>query len=290
MNNKQLISGFNEAGLDVQFAIYETAPQLNHLLTDPGVLRFIAKLGGEEVFVNQFLEDMRVQLVLAGVILLTIGKQVNPQGYEQCFLNRVNTFGGVLGIATPQNTWTSSTAPSQRNMVAGYHFLSANFQLRREIFQVCAACARGTTVYNALFREVDNFLSGVEMGHIMMIDRYLFKRYRELLRWRLLADCTEQMILAWTYLAEKPQEERYYVKLLYPKEETAVLNRTNFSLYVATAQYETTSMKNYMGTQKDKVISDIFDEVQAYLWYRHSLSFVSVLSSEFSTLEGQEKN
>jgi hypothetical protein len=148
-------------------------------------------------------------------------------------------------------------------------------------------------VYNALFREVVNFLSGVEMGHIIMIDRYLFKRYRELLRWGLQADYTEQMVMAWSYLAEKPEEERYFVKILYSKEETAVLNRTNFSLYVAAssaaAQYETPSMKNYMGTQKDKVISDIFEGVQAYLWYRHSLSFVAVPSTNYSQLDGEER-
>ena len=170
------------------------------------MLRFIEKIGGEDVFVDQYLTDTKVQLVLAGVILLTLGKQVNPQGYEGWFQNRVNTFGGVLGVATPQNIWTHTGAPSQRNMVAGYHFLSANFQVRTEIFQVCAACARGRSVYNALFLEVVNFVSGVEMGHIITIDRYLFKRYRELLRWRLLADCTEQMVMAWSYLAEKPEE------------------------------------------------------------------------------------
>jgi hypothetical protein len=138
MNNRQLMAGFLEAGLEVDFALYETQEQLRELLSHEGVLRFVAKIGGEDVFQDQYLTDMKVQLILAGVILLTLGKHVNPQGYEGWFQNRVNTFGGVLGVATPQTIWTYANVPSQRNLVAGYHFLSTNFQLQREIFTLCS--------------------------------------------------------------------------------------------------------------------------------------------------------
>ena len=50
------------------------------------------------------------------------------------------------------------------------------------MFLVCVSAGRSPDRISAIFREFVLFLQGVEMGHIIMIDRYIFSKYPELLR------------------------------------------------------------------------------------------------------------
>jgi hypothetical protein len=78
-------------------------------------------------------------------------------------------------------------------------------------------------------------LQGAEMNHSILIDTYVFNKYPELLRIRLLRDNMATYNAAMEFLFTIPAGERMYVKLLYPKDQTAVLNRNNFSLLASAA-------------------------------------------------------
>jgi hypothetical protein len=91
------------------------------------------------------------------------------------------------------------------------------------------------------------------MTHIILIDEYLYSRYRERLSIRMLAENHKAMTAVWEYLASLPPQDVYFAKILYDKEATACLNRNSFPLHisaaVAAARFETPSMINYRGTE-----------------------------------------
>jgi hypothetical protein len=60
------------------------------------------------------------------------------------------------------------------------------------------------------------------MGHIIMINRYIFRKYPEFLRMRSLHDNMEAMNNAWTYLASLDPGERYFANILYTKDDSAI--------------------------------------------------------------------
>jgi hypothetical protein len=111
--------------------------------------------------------------------------------------------------------------------------MSAAFNLRRHYFQVCISAVKHTSRLGAIFREIVMFLQGVEMGHILMIDRYIFGKYSEFIRMGLLE-------------IVRPRR-----KLLFSRDERAALNRNNFSLLataaVPAAQTGTPSMQFHRG-------------------------------------------
>ena len=87
------------------------------------------------------------------------------------------------------------------------------------------------------------------MGHIIMMDRYIFAKYFEVLETRSLRDNMEVMNNVWSYRSSLDQGETYFAKILYNKDETAALNTYNFNSLataaIATAQSEIPSMRFY---------------------------------------------
>jgi hypothetical protein len=73
------------------------------------------------------------------------------------------------------------------------------------------------------------------MTHIILIDEYLYHRFKELLSVRLLAENHKGMATVWEFLASLEEHERFFAKVLYDKEATACLNRGNFPLHIAAA-------------------------------------------------------
>jgi hypothetical protein len=120
-------------------------------------------------------------------------------------------------------------------------------------------------------------LKGAGTTHIILIDEYLYTRYKELLSIPLLADNHKGMLAAWEFLASLPHHEAYFAKILYDKEATACLNRNNFPLHisaaVAAARFETPSMVNYRGTESQIQSSVLVGNiVTQYLTRRLNLS------------------
>jgi hypothetical protein len=65
---------------------------------------------------------------------------------------------------------------------------------------------------------------------------------------------------AMEFLFKIPSSERMYVKFLYPKDQTAILNHNSFSLLTAAAivaWYENPSFKFYRGAAEDTLGTSI---------------------------------
>jgi hypothetical protein len=125
---------------------------------------------------------------MISIILLTLTKQVTPDGYAGWMTNRIRSFSGTLGLAPDYVCWTSSQYPEQECLTALNSFFSANYELRKHIFGVCNAAAMNPQVEANIFTDAINLMQGAEMNHILLIDYYIFNIYPELLRIRIIRD------------------------------------------------------------------------------------------------------
>jgi len=238
------------AGFRPIFRIISRPDEIMHIANHQKTQRFLHKFGaGTQVYLN----NRNQHLVMLGPILLTIGKNIQAEGYPGWITRRVRAFMGTLGLENYNIVWTEATYPTINAMNTAGSFLSASFHLRREIFRICWAVASLQGRYSNIFKDVISLLKGTSMTHITLIDEYLYSRYRELLSIRLLADNHKGMLAAWQFLASLQPHEFYYAKILFDKEQTACLNRNNFPLHtaaaVAAAKFETPSMINYRGAE-----------------------------------------
>uniref|UniRef100_A0AAT9JFM3 Nucleocapsid protein n=1 Tax=Macrotermes bellicosus lispivirus 1 TaxID=3133480 RepID=A0AAT9JFM3_9MONO len=291
IRGEELFAAFTSAGMTARLVSYNTPDEVIELLNDPRVQAFYALFSEEnrELYVHH--RDQ--QLLCIGIILLTIGKSVNPDNYEGWINNRIRTFQGALGILPNHCCWALAQCPVQEVLACSYSFMSASFDLRKLFFRICISAARDIHRIAAIFREVVMFLQGVEMGHIIMIDRYIFAKYPELLRIRALRDNMEAMNNAWTYLASLDPGERYFAKLLYNKDQTAALNRNNFSLLataaIAAAQCEIPSMRFYRGGNVTGTTGALVETVKQYLNLRLNLSYLSIMQSQYAYMTEEER-
>jgi hypothetical protein len=115
-----------------------------------------------------------------------------------------------MGIMDDRRCWNEGNCLPQESLAAAYTFLSASLRLRSHFFRVCISAAHDSERLSAIFHEIVMFLQGVEMGHILMINHYIFGKYPELLRIRALRDNMEAMNHAWAYLVSLDPGERYF--------------------------------------------------------------------------------
>lgn len=251
-----------------------------------------------EKFTNLFeqfetiLPERDIFLVLSGVLLLTIGKQVNPEGFQNWYTKRVSAFAGCLGYFHAIDILTVPTRPLLTALVASYSFLSSARPLRAGIFRILISGSQQPDRVANVFKDVVLLLRGTEMAHILLIDRYLYRKYPELRAMRCLSNESIPMEKAWRYLASLNEDEIMYCKLLQSKEETMVLNRNNFQLFAiaahTAASYENPSMKNYRTSSKGAG-AKVMDTVNRYLLQRESGALLAMGDSPDSMLSGHER-
>ena len=287
----ELQNAFSRAGMTLIIDNINKEEQLRVMSRDPRVIEFMRKFDRSAQI--QFTEERAQQILCVGIILLTIGKNVNPYNYDGWIKNRIRTFSGALGIPEGMCIWTESQCPPQDSLGTSYSFLSASFTLRRLVFLICVSAARDTRRLSTILREVIMFLQGVEMGHILMIDRYIFSKYPELLRIRSLRDNMESMNTAWAYLASLEPGERYFAKILYNKDETAPLNRNNFTLLfsaaIAAAQFEIPSMRFFQGGNVTATTGIVAETVKSYLSLRINITHLAIMQSPYAYMSEKEK-
>lgn len=287
----ELAAAFMKAGGSLRKRELHTEEQVRALLNDRKVAAFFDKF--EQPAYQLFLENRDQQILCIGILLLTLGKDVNPDNYDGWIKNRLRTFQGALGISPDKCCWTEAQCPPQESLTDCYRFLSASFTLRRLMFLICVSGARDTSRFAAVFREVLIFLQGVEMGHILMIDKYIFSKYPELLRIRSLRDNMAAMNTAWEYLASVEEDERFFVKILYDRSATAALNRQNFTLLataaISAAQFETPSMRFYRGGNVTATSGTVGDIVTQYLTLRMNLAYMAMPVSPYAAMSEEEK-
>jgi len=287
----ELRDSFHKSGFNIVRWEFNTAAEVEGLLLDPQVRAFFDLFDVPDQ--AQFLAERDEQILCIGILLLTMGKDVNPDNYDGWIANRLKTFQGALGIVPDKSCWTSGQCPPQESLTSCYRFISASFFLRRTLFLIVVSGARHNSRFAAVLKEVLVFLQGVEMGHILMIDRYIFSKYPELLRIRLLRDNMAAMNRAWEFLASLPAGERFFAKILYDKSETAALNRQNFHLLanaaVSAAQFETPSMRFYRGGNVTATSGALADVVNKYLAMRLNLASTSIVQSNYAYMTDHER-
>jgi hypothetical protein len=272
--NNELTGHCHKAGFNPVFRVINTPEDLLAILRSPEVQHFLAKFGTGATL---YLEDRAQQIIMLGPVLLTIGKNVQIEGYTGWMTRRLRGFMGTLGLDNSSIIWTDATYPIFSTMNALSIYLSSAFYLRREIFRICWAASSGQDRLSNLFKDVVSLLKGTSMTHIILIDEYLYHRYRELLSVRMLADNHAGIKAAWEFLASLPEHEVFYAKILYDKESTACLNRINFPLHIAAAtaaaKFEIPSMAFYRGPDtKIQSINALATIVNTYLSRRLTLA------------------
>jgi len=289
-NNNELEGHCRKAGFIPLFRIIRSVEDIIAVSEDPLTQQFLLRFGdGAEVF----LSNRAQQLVMVGPLMLTIGKNIAPEGYIGWMTRRVRAMMGTMGLWSSDIIWTDATYPTMVVMGMISTFLSASHYLRREIFRTCWSAATNQSRIANLFKDIISLLKGTNMTHIILIDEYLYNRYRELLSMRPLAGNHKGMNAAWNYLASLPEHERYFAKILYDKEATACLNRVNFPLHiaaaVAAAQFETPSMQNYRGADVQAQTSETLGTiVRTYLNRRLEITPHAVLNAHASFASREE--
>ena len=69
----------------------------------------------------QFTEERDQQILCVGIILLTIGKSVNPDNYDGWIKNRIRTFFGALGI--PEDVYLETKSVSTTGIISQELFI-----------------------------------------------------------------------------------------------------------------------------------------------------------------------
>jgi hypothetical protein len=127
--------------------------------------------------------------------MLTIGKNIQAEGYQGWITKRIRGFMGTLGLDEGDTIWVGETYPTLATLNS-LNTLSSAFFLRMEIFRTCWASAIPQDRYSNLFKYVISMLKGSSMTHIIMIEVYLYTRYTDLLSIRMLAENHKSMLAA----------------------------------------------------------------------------------------------
>jgi hypothetical protein len=138
--NNELVDHCVKAGFRPIFRIIENQEDILTISNHPRTQAFIRKFGDG---LNRFLQDRAQQLIMFGPIMLTIGKNIQVEGFPGWITKRVRAFMGTLGLESTDIIWTDSTYPAVSTMNSVGTYLSSAFFLRREIFRICWATSSG---------------------------------------------------------------------------------------------------------------------------------------------------
>lgn len=72
-------------------------------------------------------------------------------------------------------------------------------------------------------------MQGAEISHIILIDRMILSKYREFMYLNSMKGLQQVIRDAITFLTSLPPENVMFAKILYGKDETAILNRKSLS-------------------------------------------------------------
>jgi hypothetical protein len=173
------------------------------------------------------------------------------------------------------------------------YFFTACFTFRRQVFLACVSAASKVSKIGKMFRDAVLLLQGAEMNHIILIDTYIFNKYPELLTLRQLRCDLMPYNAAMEFLFKIPSSERMYVKLLYPRDQTGILNRNNFPLLAATAivvaRYENPSFRFYRAEAEDTLGTSLKGVITNYLSFRVNMAPIAMSNSCYAYLSAEEQ-
>jgi hypothetical protein len=162
--NNELTSHCHKAGFNPIFRILNNPEDLIEIFRSQEVQTFLARFGGG---VHLYLRNRAQQLVMLGPVLLTMGKNIQVEGYPG-WMTRIRAFMGTLGLDSNSIIWTDVTYPTVSTMNSLSVYLSSFF-LRREIFRVWCV-ASGQDRLSNVFKDIVSLLKGTSMTHIIVME------------------------------------------------------------------------------------------------------------------------
>lgn len=135
----------------------------------------------------------------------------------------------TLGDTYTESVLSRNDFPKFSQLSALNKFVSANHTLRKQLFlQIVAVARSGDNFISNGMREVVHMMRSHEMQHLNMIDEFILLKYPKFLKLSRLRDLKARFRSAISFITTYPPEEVLYLKLLYTKDGTAVLNRKHF--------------------------------------------------------------
>jgi hypothetical protein len=119
----RLVAACLNAGFRLRYTRLENDAAVVANLDDEGT-RFLATFSGEARR-NLYLHHRDQQILMMGTVLLTLTKQVTPEGYDGWMANRVRAFSGTLGLPPDYNCWTTEQYPRQHSIAFSLLILSS---------------------------------------------------------------------------------------------------------------------------------------------------------------------
>jgi hypothetical protein len=111
----KLVAACNKAGFRLIYRRFNNEEELLNNLDDSAV-EFLASFSGEAQR-HLYLHHRDQQILMTGIILLSLTKQVTPEGYSGWMTNRIRSFSGSLGISTEYICRTTDQYPDQECMI-----------------------------------------------------------------------------------------------------------------------------------------------------------------------------
>lgn len=189
-----------------------------------------------------------ITAALAFTVYLMIGKQVIESSCQPWVQKRTRNFAAQMGIATIPEIPGMNLETAQKLNTS----ISSNHDMRKVFFLVLQRGAKITNRWTEFARTALSMLAFTEMGHIQIIFSTIVNNYRELLQAKHLQGDAQNVTTALAYIGAIPEEDRPYIKLLYPIHETSILHRSRFPLVCeaayAIACLQSASFSNYRGS------------------------------------------
>lgn len=160
-------------------------------------------------------------------------------------------FSGTVGDTyTPEHVISSQYSPLDQ-VSALQNFCSANHLLRRFLFlQILSIATGGSSFIQSAFAEIHHLLRGYEMQHLIPIDRYIFNEHPEFLGTVMCRGLRQVFSSALSMLNTLPKEHRLFARILYTKDECALINRNLFTvtsiLATAIARQKQETYRHYL--------------------------------------------
>ncbi|QMP82288.1 hypothetical protein [Strepsipteran arli-related virus OKIAV104] len=226
--------------------------------------------------------------VYLGIVCIGIAKNLTVKNLDKWYAARVRGIAASLGAPNVVDILGAGLAPSLTSMNNFYQFVTSTPTLRREIFYVMQRFSTMDSSFGAMFRSVLLLLKGAEMSHIMMIDRYLVRKYTELWKLSELAGEWIPLLKIYEYLGSLEKEEVQYAKIIHSQEETSVMNRRNVQLAASVAhvcaKYESPGMVNLV-VKDNAMTTALRAKVEMHIARRGDLATLDLMAH--SGLEGE---
>lgn len=234
---------------------------------------------------NQFSDwkilDRKSLLVLFGVIMLTLGKHLTPEGYDSWFVNRLSASAAVVIGSDLEKL--RPIKPDLDAMLLSYKIFSGVFPFRRLFITRMFGYARMESAFGKVIQLVMKLLAFTDMAYVVNIDKYLLEMMPELLNTQLLRSMEPQLIDMVAF-CQKHKDYLAYVRFLVSPEECNAINRNvlrNLNCAAtAIAMKCQESFKNYRGgDQQSPLYRDLFSLITRYMSQRNDVAVVGLVHS-----------